>query len=128
MDNNTFRYSYSAERNREVETIRNRYMPSKESKLDMLKRLDRRVQGAGKIEALSLGVIGALVFGVGLCFALGALHADGWMALLAMIIGTGMMIPPYPLHKHLSEKRKAELTPEILRLSEEIIRSGKSEN
>ena len=64
MENNTFSYNYSASRNKEVENIRKKYMPHTQSKLEMLKRLDSRVQIAGVIEALCLGVIGALVFPV----------------------------------------------------------------
>jgi len=123
MEKNTFRYQYSAARNREAEAIRKKYMPHEESKLDILRRLDRRVQGAGKIEALSLGVVGALVFGVGLCFRLGALSGANWIAAVLMLIGTGIMIPAYPIYRRIFEKTKTELTPEILRLSEEITKS-----
>ena len=63
MENNTFRYNYSATKNQEVESIRKKYMPHEESKLERLKKLDRRAQEAGMIESLCLGIIGVLVFG-----------------------------------------------------------------
>jgi hypothetical protein len=71
MENKTFTYSYSAERNKEVESIRNKYLIREESKLEKLKKLDYRVQSAGMIESLSLGIVGVLTFGVGMCFFLG---------------------------------------------------------
>ena len=123
MEKNTFRYQYSAARNREVEAIRKKYIPHEESKLDLLKRLDRRVQSAGKIEALSLGIVGALVFGAGLFFRSGALSGANGIAAVLMLIGMGIMIPAYPIYRRIFEKTKTALTPEILRLSEEITKS-----
>ena len=123
MENNTFRYSYSAKRNKEVESIRRKYMPHKESKLETLKRLDYRVQTAGMIESLCFGIIGALVFGVGMCFFLDVFAGAAWLSALFMIIGSLIMIPAYPIYRRIARKTKAELTPEILRLSEEIMKS-----
>ena len=42
---------------------------------------------------------------------------------LFMIIGTVIMISAYPIYRRIAHKTKAELTPEILRLSEEIMKS-----
>ena len=123
MENNTFIYNYSATRNKEVETIRKKYSPHEESKLETLKKLDRKAQEAGVIESLCLGVIGALVFGIGMCFFLNVFQATAFVTALFMGIGTIFMLPAYPLYKMLAKKTKAELTPEILRLSEEIINS-----
>ena len=64
MENTTFNYTYSAARNKEVESIRRKYMPHEESKLERLKKLDLRVQMAGTIESLCFGIVGALVFGI----------------------------------------------------------------
>lgn len=122
MENTTFSYNYSAARNREVESIRRKYMPQEESKLEKLKRLDLRVQMAGTVEGLCLGIIGALVFGVGLCFFLDVFAGAAWLSALFMIIGTLIMIPAYPIYRRIARKTKAELTPEILRLSEEIMK------
>ena len=123
MENRTFTYQYSAERNREVESIRRKYMPHEESKLERLKKLDARVQNAGVIESLCLGIIGALVFGVGMCFFLDVFMGAVWFSALFMIVGTILMLPAYPLYKRISKKKKAQHTPEILRLSEEIMKS-----
>ena len=123
MENKSFTYNYSAERNKEVESIRKKYMPHEESKIETLKRLDSRVQMAGMIEGLCLGVVGALVFGVGMCFALDVFAGADWLTVLFMIVGTFLMIPAYPLYKRIARKVKRELTPKILELSDEIMNS-----
>ena len=123
MENRTFSYSYSAARNKEVEKIRRKYIPHEESKLERLKRLDRKVQSAGMIEGLCLGVIGTLVFGVGLCFGLDVLEGAKWLTVIFAISGVALMLPAYPIYKRIAAKTKARLTPEILQLSDEIMRS-----
>ena len=123
MENTTFSYNYSAARNKEVESIRRKYMPHEESKLERLKKLDLRVQMAGTIESLCVGIIGALVFGIGMCFFLDVFTGAAWLTALLMVLGTIIMIPAYPIYKRIARKTKTELTPEILRLSEEIMKS-----
>ena len=123
MENKPFTYNYSAVRNKEVESIRRKYLPEEENKLETLKRLDYKVQSAGMIESLCFGIIGALVFGVGMCFFLEVFAGATWITVLFMIIGTLLMIPAYPIYKKIARKTKAELTPEILCLSEEIMNS-----
>ena len=125
MENNTFTYQYSAARNREVENIRKKYLPHKESKLQILKKLDARAQGAGMVEGLCVGVIGALLFGVGLCFGFDALPGADWLTLLFAVLGVMTMLPAYPIYRHISRKTRERLTPEILRLSEEIMHPEK---
>ena len=123
MENQSFTYSYAATKNNEVENIRKKYMPREESKLERLKKLDVQVQMAGMIESLTLGIIGALVFGIGMCFFLEVFSGALWITALFMIIGALIMIPAYPIYKRISVKTKRELTPEILHLSEELMKS-----
>lgn len=124
MENNTFVYQYSSSTNKEVEKIRKKYTPAEESKMEKLKKLDGRAQSAGMIEALTVGIVGCLIFGLGMCFGLDALKGAEWMTVLFCLIGIVIMIPAYPVYKYISNKTKAELTPEILRLSEEIIKNN----
>lgn len=120
MENNTFTYQYSAKRNREIEDIRKKYLPQTESKLDRLRRLDRTVQSAGRVLSLSIGVLGALIFGIGLCFGLDALVGADWLPPLLCILGTLVMLPAYPIYLARSERKYRQLAPEILRLSDEL--------
>ena len=128
MDNNTFTYTYSAARNKEVERIRRKYLPHEDSKPDTLKQLDARVQLAGVIEGLSVGIVGALVFGVGMCFGLGVFGGADWIAVLLCALGSMIMIPAYPICKRVARRTREKLIPEILCLSDEIIQSEKSKD
>ena len=123
MENNTFSYNYSAAQNREVEHIRKKYLPKEVSKLELLRSLDRRVQSAGMMSSLCIGIIGCLIFGIGMCFGLDVFNGSDLISVLLCGLGTLVMIPAYPIYRYISNKTKAELTPEILRLSEEIIGS-----
>ena len=121
--NNVFTYRYSAAQNKEVEHIRQKYLPKEEQKIDILRRLDSRVQTAGKIQGLTLGIIGCLIFGIGMCFGLDVFGGAEWLAILFGVIGILVMSPAYPVYKHSARKTREALTPEILRLSDEIMRS-----
>ena len=123
MENsNVFNYQYSAKQNREVEHIRRKYLPKEENKMETLRKLDARVQMAGTIPSLCIGIVGALVFGLGMCFFLDVFVGEVWLTALLMVLGANIMIPAYPIYRRIARKTKAELTPEILRLSDEIIK------
>ena len=64
-----FEYSYSAERQNEIEAIRKKYLPQaeQESKLAQLRKLDAGVGTRALIASMALGILGALVFGAGMC-------------------------------------------------------------
>ena len=121
MENNIFTYQYSAPRNAEVENIRNKYLPKDVNKMSLLKSLDKRVQLAGTMEGLTVGIIGCLIFGIGMCFGLDVFSGADWLAVLFCSAGGIIMLPAYYVYKKIAEKTKAKLAPEILRLSEEII-------
>ena len=122
MENsNVFTYQYSAKQNREVERLRRKYLPREEDKMETLRKLDAKVQMAGTLPSLCIGVMGCLIFGIGMCFGLDVFEGADWLTLLFCIPGVITMLPAYPVYKHISKKTKAELTPEILRLSVEII-------
>lgn len=124
MENGKFTYSYRAEHRHEVENIRNRYVPKEENKLDQLRRLDKRVKEAGMIESLCVGVVGCLIFGFAMCIGLGAIAGELWLAIIIGLVGVGVMLPAYPVYKRISTSVRAELTPEILKLSDEIMKDG----
>ena len=127
MENNkVFTYQYSAIQNKEIQQIRNKYLPKEQSKIDILRKLDSRVQSAGMVQGLTVGIIGCLIFGIGMCFGLDVLAGADWMSVLLCAIGTLIMLPAYPIYKHIAKKTKEELAPEILRLSDEIINSPKN--
>lgn len=121
-DDQVFRYQYSAKQNKEVESIRKKYVSEEVSKMDMLKELDHRVQTAGRLPALIIGAIGCLVFGIGMCFGLDVFAGADRLTILFCIAGAIIMVTAYPIYRHIAGKTKTELLPDILRLSEEIVK------
>ena len=83
----SFTYQYSTNQSREVESIRRKYLPKAESKIETLRKLDARVQAAGIIPSLCIGVIGCLIFGIGMCFGLDVFEGADWLTLLFCIPG-----------------------------------------
>jgi hypothetical protein len=117
---NAFSYTYSAPENQEVLNIRNKYLPREENKLEELKRLDKLVQSSGMVEGLSIGVVGCLVFGLGMCLAMEVIGSAMWLGILLGIIGAGVMLMAYPINRKLFTKAKKAYVPRILELTAEL--------
>ena len=115
-----FHYTYSAAENQEVLNIRKKYLPQEETKLEELKRLDSLVQRSGMAEALIPGVGGCLVFGLGMCLAMEVIGNAMWLGILLGLVGTGGMLVAYPIYRKCFTKAKAQHTPRILELNDEL--------
>ena len=116
----SFYYNYSAERQSEIDAIRKKYLPreEQENKMAKLRKLDASLTTGAFTASMTLGIISALVFGGGMCcFLVWGKIVPG--ALLCVVGVIGMLVAPW-LYRRLVEKRKAEITPEILRLTEEL--------
>ena len=121
MDKNTgFRYTYSATINQEVQEIRKKYMPKEESKIEELRRLDYEVQTAGIIPALVLGIIGFLLFGLGVCMTIQVINGGILPGVFLGIVGGVAMLAAYPVHRARLGKAKEKLVPRILDLTSEL--------
>ena len=97
-----------------------------ETKLERLRRLDALVKNTAIIWSLVLGVLGTLIFGLGLTMIL------EWQILpwgiVLMVIGSVPIAIAYPVYKTVLKKYKNRFGEEILRLSEELLNeSGKRE-
>ncbi|MBQ8740578.1 MAG: hypothetical protein IJY79_03385 [Clostridia bacterium] len=119
----TFSYNYSAKRNKEVQEIREKYLPREESKFEELKRLDNTVQNAGMIESLCMGIGGALIFGLGLCLVMQVIGSGAFLVVLGLllgIVGMGGMLAAYPIYRKIFDKTRQKLAPRILLLTAEL--------
>jgi Flp pilus assembly protein TadB len=115
-----FQYTYSAEKQSEIDAIRRKYLPQEEqeNKLEQLRKLDASLTTTALIVAMAVGIGSALVFGVGMCcFLVWKLWVLG--AVVCVIGVIGMLIAPW-LYRKLVEKRRQKIAPEILRLTEEL--------
>lgn len=118
----TFSYSYSASQQMEIKKIREKYIPREESKMEQLRRLDASAARPGMIAALFVGIISTLVLGAGMCCCM--VWAQ-WLFVPGIIIGViGMLgvAMAYPLYSHITRKRREKLAPEILRLTDELMK------
>ncbi len=116
--NETFRYSYSAKQQEEIENIRKKYLPKTEDKMEQLRNLDKSVTRKGTVLSLILGIVGTLILGVGMCCCLEwAMYAAG---IIVGVVGIAILLTAYPVYSLVTKKEKERLAPEILRLSEEL--------
>ena len=126
----TFRFTYSAARQQEVEEIRKKYLPKEENKMEQLRRLHRSAGEKAQAWSIALGVIGALVLGTGMSLALTDLGkafgiGDGLAMVLGICIGlVGILLVAlaYPVYNRVLRKERERIAPEILRLSEELLK------
>ena len=118
-----FTYRYSAVQSKEVESIRRKYIPKEESRIDKLRKMDRKVKAAGTVPGLAVGIVGCLIFGIGMCFGLDVFAGGDILSPLFCGAGVLVMFPAYPLYKYVETETRARLVPEILRLTDEILKS-----
>lgn len=116
----SFHYSYSADRQSEIDAIRKKYLPPEEQavKLEQLRRLDASASTPGLIASLALGIVSALVFGIGMCCFL--VWSQWLLGAIAVLVGAAGMLFAPRLYTRLLKKRREKLAPEILRLIEEL--------
>ena len=63
-----FEFTYSGRQQDEIKKIRAKYTVSEEeSKLEQLRRLDAGVTSKGTAVSLAIGILSALILGVGMC-------------------------------------------------------------
>lgn len=114
--NESFSYTYSAKQQEEVKRILQKYEPQEENKLEQLRRLDKSAARPGKLLSIIVGVVSALVFGVGLCCT------TVWTEHFMLGIGIGVLglmgiSVAYPLSVAITKRQRKKLAPDIIKLS-----------
>ena len=126
MENHSFEYTYSAERQQEIEAIRKKYLPPEEDKMEQLRRLHSIPTQKAQAASIAIGVLGTLILGTGmsLCMTeLGAAlgHLAMVIGILVGLFGLVMVALAYPVYNIVLRKERQRIAPEILRLSEELL-------
>lgn len=125
MENNqekeSFSFIYSAKQQEEIRNIRKKYAPPEEDKMEQLRRLDASVTQKARIVSLSIGIIGVFLLGIGMCCVM-VWDKVFFLGIVLGILGIGAMITAYPVFVHLTKKQRKKLAPEILRLTEELMK------
>ncbi len=107
-----------------AESIANEYSKKESSKVNQLKKLDRKAKQSSYIFAYSFGIFSALVLGIGMCLCMNVIGSDSTASMIIGIIvgllgiaGCGVN---YPIFLKLREKGKQKYGSDILRLAKEI--------
>lgn len=127
MDNKqSFHYTYSAEQQQEIQRIRQKYLPPEEDKMEQLRRLHHSADRKAKAWAITIGIIGALVLGIGMSLCMTELgdFLGGNAMFLGIPVGlVGMVLVAlaYPVYNGILKKERQRIAPEILRLTDELM-------
>ena len=131
-EKNGFSYTYSASEQAELKKIREKYTPPTESedKMKRLRRLDASVTKTAMSVALMLGIVGALILGFGMSLCMTELgdilgtNRDMSMVIgiVTGIVGGAIASLAYPIYNAIVKARRKKLAPEILRLTDELMK------
>ena len=121
-ENEVFSYTYSAKEQEEVKQIRKKYMPKEADKMEQLRRLDRGVTRKGAAVSIVMGIIGALTLGIGMCCAM--VWMERWFVpgIVIGLVGIILVSLAYPLYIRITQKEREKVAPEILRLTDELMK------
>ena len=128
MENHeNFRYTYSAQQQKEVEAIRNKYLPKEEDKMEQLRKLHAMPAQKAQAASLAVGILGALILGTGMSLAMTDLGAA--LGTLSMVLGIGVGIVgmvlvalAYPVYNRVLKKNREKIAPRILGLTDELLK------
>ncbi|MBR6557255.1 MAG: dihydropteridine reductase [Clostridia bacterium] len=103
-----------------AESIAKDYAPKENSKIKALKKLDNRAKLPATVFTYSCGIVSALIFGTGMCMAMGEIGGGIVMGIVIGVIGMIGCGVNYPLYKRMLEKGKKKYAYEIVQLAREI--------
>lgn len=117
-----FSYTYSAKEQMDIKNIRQRYLPKEMDKMEQLRRLDQSAEQKGMAVSIAIGVIGTLLLGIGMCCTM--VWTVRWLipGILGGIFGIVIISLAYPLYSHITKKEREKIAPEILRLTDELLK------
>jgi len=107
-----------------AESVAEEYAPKKDSKVVALRKLDNKVKLPAYIFTYTLGVLSALILGIGMCLAMHVIApATTAMLVVGIIIGVigivGVSVN-YPLYKKILNSRKDKYAADIIELAKSI--------
>lgn len=125
-----FNYTYSAVEQDEIRKIREKYQPKIEDDMSKLRKLDAEVTNKATISSLVIGILGALIMGTGMSFVMTDLGTVfGLQGNINLVVGiiiglAGLVLAgaAYPMYRKVLKREREKAAPEILRLTEELIK------
>lgn len=127
MENPSFEYTYSAERRKEVEAIRKTYLPREEDPLEQLRKLHAIPTRKAQAASVFHGIAGTLIMGTGMSLVLTDIGAalGSFSMILGITVGlAGMVLVAlaYPIYNRVLTKERSRIAPEVLRLTDELLK------
>ncbi len=118
-----FFYNYKASQKDEIEEIRAKYevkeKPARDEKLDLLRRIDAKVNMKSTVCAVLCGLIGSLIFGGGLSLVL--LAENYFVGVPLGILGIALMTFALKVKSIVLKKERAKNAKKIIELSDELL-------
>ena len=111
-----------------VQKIRSEYTEKQYTELDALKALDAKVKKPANVFAYTYGSVSAIIMGAGMSLVMTEIGAAiGLVSTMVPgiaigVVGMGMALSTYPIYKKMLNTRKKKYAPEILKLSEQIMK------
>lgn len=107
-----------------AEQLANEYAPKDTSKVVALRKLDAKAKRPANITAYTVGILSALLLGIGMCLSMNVIGGGTTgMFVLGIVVGVagiaGVAVN-YPLYKKLLAKGKQKYAFEIMELAKEI--------
>lgn len=107
-----------------AEQLANEYAPKKASKVVALRKLDAKAKLPATVFTYTLGIVSALVFGVGMCLSMNVI-GDGSTAMMIVgiavgILGMAGMGANFPIYRKILARGKQKYAYEIIELAREI--------
>lgn len=128
MENkDTFKMTYSADEQDEIKNIREKYLPKEENKMERLRALDNSAGKKATMVSIIIGVLGTLIMGLGMSLLMsdfGDLLGDAALPVGVALgaVGIAVLAIAYPLYNRILRKEREKIAPEIIRLSDELMK------
>lgn len=125
-----FKYTYSAKEQDEIKKIRQKYQSQEEDPMTRLRKLDSSTTSKATVIALILGIVGALILGTGMSFIMTDLPSllgitgmtNMIVGIIAGVVGIILAALAYPVYSKVLKNEREKIAPEILRLTDELIK------
>lgn len=108
-----------------IEKIKAGYIEKEITKLDELKKLDKKVKNPCRVFAYVFGSVSSLILGAGMCLAMKVI---GTTLPFAMPLGIGvgllgilLLSINYPIYKSILKRRKGKYAKQIFELSNSLL-------
>lgn len=126
-NNETFKMTYSAKQQTEVESIRQKYLPQDVDKMEQLRALDASVTKKANTVALTAGICGTLVMGFGMSLVMSELgqllgNLSMPVGIILGLAGMVLLACAYPLYQRTLRQERKKIAPQILKLTDELMK------